>query len=91
MGPNYWGPDYWWGHGMWIIPLIFLAIMFIGMIIFMLIFGRGFCGPWAGRWDKSSRHDLQPSESALDILNKRYAKGEINKAEFEQIKKDILT
>jgi uncharacterized membrane protein len=29
------------------------------------------------------------SESALEILKKRYAAGEINKNEYEQMKKDL--
>ncbi|MBN1603551.1 MAG: SHOCT domain-containing protein [Chitinispirillaceae bacterium] len=37
----------------------------------------------------SSQQSLQ-SESAMDILKKRYARGELSKEEFEMRKKDLL-
>jgi putative membrane protein len=32
-----------------------------------------------------------PAETALDVLKKRYARGEIGKQEFEEKKRDLAT
>ena len=38
----------------------------------------------------SQTKSSQGSESPMDILKKRYAKGEITKEQFEEMKKNIL-
>jgi putative membrane protein len=35
-------------------------------------------------------HHYPSRERAIEVLNERYAKGEISKEQFEQMKKDIL-
>lgn len=75
-----------WG-GMWIFPMIMMVVMIIFLFMF---FWRGGCTP---PWRGQGKHHkgVGETDSALEILKKRYAKGEITREEFEQMKKDILS
>jgi putative membrane protein len=72
-----------WGYGVgwWIFPLIMIVVMIILCILFLG--RRGGKSSWCGFGEQKE------TETPLDILKKRYAKGEISKEEFETIKKDL--
>ena len=40
-------------------------------------------------WGQNVPFTIGGKESALDVMKKRYARGEIGKEEFERLKKDI--
>ena len=61
------------------VGFIFQAL-FIGLIILVAV--RMVSHGW---WMHGDRY----GHSALDIAKERYAKGEINKVEYDQIKKDL--
>lgn len=84
MGPGMMGPGMMnWGYGMglgWSIIMMAFWIAVIVGIIFMI------------RWVVLStdiRRKIRGEDSALEILKQRYAKGEINKDEFKEKKKDL--
>ena len=81
------------GHGFWwIFPLVMMFIFIF--FLFAVRSGRGgLCRP--GRWMREypeGKYDRgSKPESALDILDKRYARGEIEKEEYEEKKATIIS
>jgi putative membrane protein len=74
---------FWWGP-MWFFPMVMPLVMLI-VLVFCLyfLFGRG------GLRAPGETRPGRDGDSALDILKKRYARGEIAKEEYEQIRKNI--
>ena len=79
------GPERMMESDWWIFPVIMCIIM---MFFFIMHSRGGFGRPWSRGSDQNHSERID-SESALDILNKRYAKGEITKEEFEYMKQDL--
>ena len=61
---------------MWLMPIFF--IVFWGLVIWGI---RGLSGPRGS--------DSPKADSALELLKKRYARGEISKEEYEDKKRDL--
>jgi putative membrane protein len=63
------------------------------MFIFwvLIIIGLVFLIKWLMQSTKKAPESTHSSSRALDILKERYAKGEINKEEFEEKKRDLTT
>ena len=77
-GPGGWGPmmHYGFGYGGMFMWIIFLIV--IGLLIYFIVNAQ-----------KTKSQTPTQNESHLDILKKRYAKGEITKEEYERMKKDL--
>ncbi len=71
----HWG-DYGWGMGFgWIFMIIFWGLVILGIVYLIQVVSKG-----------TKKED---TETPLDILKKRYARGEITKEEYERMKDDL--
>jgi putative membrane protein len=69
-----------WMGGIWGIGMMFMMLLFWVLVIAAIVFAVR----WLMSQDKAGRGD-----SAMEILRQRYARGEINKEEFEAKKRDL--
>jgi uncharacterized membrane protein len=80
-------PEFFYSHLWWIFPLV----MILGMIAICFFIMRGrmgmmICGRDSGTTDDSHANT---TGSAINILNKRYIQGEIDREEYEEKKKTL--
>jgi putative membrane protein len=76
MAHPYWN-DWYFGWG-WLIWIGFIFLIFSGL------------GNWRYTYNAHQKYNLGRPNGALDILNERYARGEITREQFAQLKADIL-
>jgi putative membrane protein len=70
------------GYGLiWMIPLL---VIFWGGLIALIVWGIR-----AARKQDEASMVISGKRGPLDMAKERYAKGEISKEEFEQLKKDL--
>ena len=81
--PPYYGPG--WGGGWWMLLGPFTMILFVALIVVVVVLLiRWLGGPSQGWVDRPPA-----AKSAIEILRERFARGEIDKQEFDE-KRRIL-
>ena len=84
-------PADWWAtmpwFGMMMAPIMMVIFIVIALVIILpLMRVMGFGPPW---WHGQNPPQPPSSRTALDILNERYARGEIDKNEYEEKRRVI--
>lgn len=72
------GAGGWMMGGMWLLLILFWILIITGVVLIV-------------RWltERNGQEKISLTESPLDILKTRYAKGEIDREIFEKMKQDI--
>jgi putative membrane protein len=83
MMPWGWGMGAGWGFG--VFGMVFMLVFWVLIIVGIVLVVR-----WLVEQGRPASVSGPGGESALDILKKRYARGEIGKEEFERMKQELV-
>ncbi|MCA7118359.1 MAG: SHOCT domain-containing protein [Acidibrevibacterium sp.] len=78
--PYRYGMPMMWGWSGMIFGPLFMILMLAAVIVVAVLAIRWLASPWQGA---GALPHLPPNRTALDILNERFARGEIDQAEYE--------
>ena len=73
--------------GAWV--LAWVSMIFMLVFWALVVVGFAFLIKWLIQATKGEKDVPSGSSKAIDILKERYDRGEINKEEFEKIKRDL--
>lgn len=78
-------------HMSWGYMMPFLGLGLLGLLVWAVwwVFAIA-VAVFALRWLMGQMRGWMEAQSPLDIVKQRYAKGEISKEEYEEIKKELL-
>ena len=64
-----------------------LTLLFGLLVLFLFILAAAYGVKWV--WSQKTSSANVHDESALDLIKKRYARGELSREEFERIKREL--
>ena len=73
-----------WGSGHMTFGIVPMALFWLALIVVIVTLIR-----WSTNSTKTETYHPEKKNSAVDILKERFAKGEIDKQEYEQAKKTL--
>lgn len=82
----------WWGNGMgwvWMIGMGLMMLLFWGGLIALVVLAVQALSRSSSR-RSANEQEAATGKTALEIVKERYARGEISKAEYEEMRRDLM-